>query len=156
MPKLSAKAAEAAEREADPFGPDEKPIPEGEYRLKLVGVDWRELHESKEPKLVGSDMLIWTFEVIEGEHARRRFSLNTIVPPDDYRHAPRLFRKLLDTFEAVGGSLRDDTDDLVGRICKGFVELVPDWRREAKPGDQVNRLEEVRADGDESGDPNEF
>lgn len=146
MPRLDSEAARAVSEYGDPESFDMSPVPEGEYRLRLVDVEFRRLEVSKEPKLIGAQMLVWDFAIVDGKYAGRRFAVNRVVPPAEYRHGPLMLGRLNQMFTALGGTPADDTDDLIGRTCLGFIEVVPDWRRDARPGEMVNRLEELRPD----------
>lgn len=119
-------------------------LPEGWYVLRMRSVTVDELKTSKEPKLVGCPMWKWEFEIPEGEeHAGRRFWTNRILPADNgYQHADFMMSKFAEPFTALGGSTEDDTDVLVGKLCKGYV-LQKVIESGAKAGETTNQLEEL-------------
>jgi hypothetical protein len=150
LPKLDTGTAQRVQKGADNADSGEfEPLPEGVYRLSLRSVTVKTLEQSKEPKLVGCPMWVWEFEIPEGnEHAGRRFWTQRILPADNgYQHADFMMAKFAEPFEALGGSVNDDTDDLLGNVCRGFVtqQIATRGKREGQP---TNSLEDLLPDGD--------
>jgi hypothetical protein len=153
MPKLDSNTAQRVQSGADNAGDGNfEVLPEGLYLLRMRGVEVKEVgNNGKEPKLYGAPMWTWEFEIPEGqEHAGRRFWTNRILPMDNgYQHADFMLSKFVDPFTALGGTIDTDTDELVGKICKGYiVERVIE--KGARAGERSNSLEDLVPAGDES------
>lgn len=144
MPKLDQATAARVKAGADNADSGFEVLPEGMYPLRLRSVTVKEVAKSKEPKLVGQPMWVWEYEIPEGEdHAGRRFWTNRILPPTSgYQHADFMMAKFTEPFEALGGSVEDDTDVLIGKTCRGYVvERIIE--QGAKAGEKSNSLEDL-------------
>lgn len=146
IPKLDVTTANRVQTGAEKAeeGSGFEVLAEGMYPLRLRAVEVTTLANSREPKLVGCPMWKWEFEIPEGhEHAGRRFWTNRILPQDNgYAHADFMMSKFAQPFTALGGTIEDDTDDLIGKICKGYlIERVIESG--AKAGEKANSLEEL-------------
>jgi hypothetical protein len=151
MPKLDNRTAARVRTGSENAGDGSfEPVPEGMYQLRLRSVAVKEVSTSgKEPKLHGCPMWTWEFEIPEGqEHAGRRFWTNRILPADNgYQHADFMLSKFAEPFEALGGTVEDDTDTLIGRTCRGYiVERIIE--KGAKAGEMTNSLEDLVVDGE--------
>lgn len=150
MPKLDTNTAQRVQKGAENADSgDYEPLPEGMYRLSLRSVTVKTLETSKEPKLVGCPMWVWEFEIPEGEeNSGRRFWTQRILPADNgYQHADFMMAKFAEPFEALGGTVDTDTDDLLGNTCRGFViQQVAEKGKRA--GQTTNSLEDLLPDGD--------
>jgi len=145
MAKLDQKTADRVQQGADKADSgDREAIPEGVYPLKLRGVEVRTLENSKEPKLVGQPMWVWEFEIPEDhEHTGSRFWTQRILPPESgYQHADFMNLKFLEPFDALGASADTDTEDLIGRTCRGFITQIV-AERGKRQGQTVNSLEDL-------------
>lgn len=150
MPKLDGGTATRVQKgKENADNGDFEALPEGVYRLSLRSVTVKTLESSREPKLVGCPMWTWEFEIPGGEeHAGRRFWASRILPADNgYQHADFMLLKFAEPFEALGGTVEDDTDDLLGRVCRGFVTQTVSTRGKNE-GKQINQLEDLLPDGD--------
>lgn len=148
MPKLESSTAKRVQTGAENADSGEfEPLPEGVYRMSLRSVTVKTLEQSREPKLVGCPMWTWEFEIPEGqEHAGRRFWSSRILPADNgYQHADFMMAKFAEPFEALGGTVEDDTDNLLGRVCRGYVvqQVAQKGKREGQP---TNSLEDLMPD----------
>lgn len=150
VPKLDSTTAQRVQQGAeDADSGDREPLPEGTYRLSLRSVTVKTLETSREPKLVGCPMWVWEFEIPEGEeHSGRRFWTQRILPADNgYQHANFMLLKFAEPFEALGGTVESDTDELLGRTCRGFVtQTVAEKGKRA--GQVTNSLEDLLPDGE--------
>lgn len=150
MPKLDSGTAERVQKGAENADSgDFEALEEGVYRLALRSVNVKTLEASKEPKLVGCPMWVWEFEIPSGEpNAGRRFWTQRILPADNgYQHADFMLLKFAEPFEALGGKVDDDTDDLLGKVCRGFVTQTI-AEKGKKAGQTTNSLEDLMPDGD--------
>lgn len=150
MPKLDTSTAQRVQKGAENADSgDFEPLPEGIYRLSLRSVTVKTLESSKEPKLVGCPMWVWEFEIPEGEeNSGRRFWTQRILPADNgYQHADFMMAKFAEPFEALGGTVDTDTDDLLGNVCRGFV-IQQVAERGKRAGQTTNSLEDLLPDGD--------
>jgi len=153
MPKLDSATAQRVQTGAENASDGNfEVLPEGLYLLSFREVKVKEVGTGgKEPKLFGAPMWTWEFEIVEGEeHAGRRFWTNRILPKDNgYQHADFMLSKFAEPFIALGGTIETDTDELVGRICKGYItERVIE--KGAKAGERSNSLEELIPAGDDA------
>lgn len=150
MPKLDSSTAQRVQKGAENAdNGDFEALPEGVYRLSLRSVTVKTLETSREPKLVGCPMWVWEFEIPQDEeHSGRRFWTQRILPADNgYQHADFMLLKFAEPFEALGGTVDDDTDDLLGRTCRGFVtQTVAEKGKRA--GQTTNSLEDLMPDGE--------
>lgn len=151
IPKLDSKTAQRVQDGATNAGEGSefKLLDEGVYRLQLRSVTTTILEKSKEPKLVGCPMWKWEFEIPEGEdNSSRRFWTQRILPKDNgYEHADFMMLKFAEPFEALGATPDVDTDELLGKRCRGFVTQRV-IEKGQKAGETTNSLEDLMSDGE--------
>lgn len=132
MPKLSPenhRAAEAAEG-----GAAFKPLPAGEYVLRLTEVEAKR-------SAAGNPMWVWKFEVNEGPHKGSSLWEHTVIQDN-------ALWKIKQVFEAFGASTDTNTDDLIGHTVVAMVDLrvIGAGKRKGEEGNEIAKYFTPEAD----------
>lgn len=127
MPKLSKDIAKKASK-AESKGGSREPMPEGDYRVRLLEVEAKESSN-------GNPMWNWKYEVVEGDHTGR-FLWNNTTLVDSAMWAVN------QTFEAFGVPTDTDTDDLIGEEV-GVSVSIGTVGAGANQGKKRNNVESV-------------
>lgn len=127
MPKLSKDIAKKAAK-AESKGGSREPMPEGDYRVRLLEVEAKESSN-------GNPMWNWKYEVVEGDFAGRFLWNNTTL-------VDAAMWAVNQTFEAFGVSTDTDTDDLIGEEV-GVSVSIGEIGAGANQGKKRNNVESV-------------